>query len=63
MIQQPYSWARENHTSKVYTYSSPMAQWVENPPAMQETKQTWAQSLGQKDPLEEENGNQSSILA
>ena len=34
-----------------------MAQWIENPPEMQEMKQTWAQSLGQKYPLEEENGN------
>ena len=34
-----------------------MGQWVENPPAVQQTKETWAQSLGQNDPLEEENGN------
>ena len=31
-----------------------MVQTVKNPPAMQET---WVQSLGWKDPLEEENGN------
>ena len=26
---------------------------VKNPPTMQETQETWVQSLGQKDPLEE----------
>ena len=38
--------------------ASPMAQWVKNLPAMQETQEMWVQSLGQEDPLEEENGNQ-----
>ena len=33
---------------------------VKNPPAMQET---WVQSLGQEDPLEEEMAPYSSILA
>ena len=37
-----------------------MAQRVKNPPAMQET---WVQSLGWEDPLEEEMATQSSILA
>ena len=37
-----------------------MAQWVKNPPAMQETG---VQSLGQKDPLEESMTIHSSILA
>ena len=40
-----------------------MAQWVKNPPAMQETQETWVQSLGQEDPLEEGMTTQSSILA
>ena len=31
-----------------------MAQWVKNRPAMQEMKEMRVQSLGQKDPLEEE---------
>ena len=44
------------------TVASLMAQWVKNPPALQET-QMWAQPLGQEDPLEEENGNPLSILA
>ena len=29
---------------------------------MQETQETWVQSLGQEDPLEEEMANHSSIL-
>ena len=37
-----------------------MAQMIKNPPAMQET---WVQSLGQDDPLEEEMATHSSILA
>ena len=40
-----------------------MAQWIKNPPAMQETQQAWVQSLGQEDPMEEEMATQSSILA
>ena len=40
-----------------------MAQWVKNPPAMQETWETWVQSLGREDPLEEGMATQSSILA
>ena len=37
-----------------------MAQAVKNLPAMQET---WDQSLGQEDPLEEEMATHASILA
>ena len=37
-----------------------MSQRVKNPPALQET---WVQSLGQEDPLEEEIATHSSILA
>ena len=40
-----------------------MAQWVKNPPAMQETQETWVPSLGQEDPLEEEMAAHSRILA
>ena len=40
-----------------------MAQWVENPPALQETQETRVQSLGQEDPLEEGMTTHSSILA
>ena len=37
-----------------------MAQWVKNPPAMQEMQ---VQSLGWEDPLEEGMATHSSILA
>ena len=40
--------------------ASLMAQTVKNPPTMRET---WVQSLGQEDPLEEEMTTHSSILA
>ena len=39
-----------------------MAQQVKNQPAMQETQETWVQSLGQDDPLEKEMATHSSIL-
>ena len=41
---------------------SSMAQQVKNPPAVQETQETWVQSLGQEDPLEKEMATHSSIL-
>ena len=40
-----------------------MAQWVKNPPAMQEIEETGPWSLGQEEPLEEEMATHSSILA
>ena len=40
-----------------------MAEWVKNLPAKQETQETWIQSLGQEDPLEEGMATHSSILA
>ena len=43
--------------------TSQMAQWVKNPPAVQETQDTWVQSLGQKDPLEEGMATSSSMCA
>ena len=36
---------------------------VMNPPAMQEMQETWVQSLGQEDPLEEGMATHSSVLA
>ena len=39
------------------------APWVKNPPAMQETQETWVQSMGWVDPLEEDMATYSSILA
>ena len=43
-----------------YSWASPVAQVVKNPPAMRET---WVQSLGWEDPLEEGMTTHSSILA
>ena len=40
-----------------------MAQWVKNPPAMQETQEIQVQSLGWEDPLEEEMATHASIIA
>ena len=40
-----------------------MAQVVKNPPAMQETQETWIRFLGQEDPLEDKMTPHSSILA
>ena len=49
--------------SIIGTVASLMDQRVKNPPAVQETQQTWVQSLGQEDPLEKEMATCSSILA
>ena len=35
---------------------------VKNPPAMQETQETWIWYLGREDPLEKEMATHSSIL-
>ena len=43
-----------------YSWASLVAQVVKNPPSMW---QTWVQSLGWEDPLEEGLGTPSSILA
>ena len=43
-----------------YSWASLVAQLVKNPPAMRET---WVQSLGWEDPLEEGMATLSSILA
>ena len=40
-----------------------MAQQVKNPPAMQETQETWVQFLGQEDLMQKEMATHSSILA
>ena len=39
-----------------------MAQWIKNPPTMQETQETQVRSLGQEDPLEEEMATYSSVV-
>ena len=40
-----------------------MAQWVKNPPVMQETQETQVPSLCQEDLLEEKMETHSTILA
>ena len=40
-----------------------MAQWVKNPPAMQETKEMQVLYLAWEDPLGEELATHSSIIA
>ena len=42
--------------------SAPIAQWVKNLPALQETRQMQVPSLGREDPLEEEMATHSSNL-
>ena len=39
-----------------------MAQWVNNPPAIEETQEIHVQSLGGEDSLEEEMATYSNIL-
>ena len=50
-------------TIEHHVWASLMAQWVENPPAMQETEETQVRSLGQEDSLEKEMATHSSVLA
>jgi len=45
------------------TRASQVMLLVKNPPANTGDVETWVSSLGQEDPLEEEMGNHSSILA
>ena len=40
-----------------------MAQLVKNPPAIQETQETWVRFLGREDPLEKELAIHPSIPA
>ena len=49
--------------SRVRISASLVAQQVKNPPAMQETQETWVRSLGREDPQGEEMATHSSILA
>ena len=44
-------------------WASLVAQKLKNLPAVQELKETWVQSLGQEDPLEEDMATHSRILA
>ena len=42
---------------------SQVVEWVKNPPALQETQETWVLSLDREDPLKEGMTTRSSILA
>ena len=46
-----------------FVHTSEVAQWVKNLPAMQEMQETWVQSLGWEDSLEEGMAIHSSIFA
>ena len=59
----PRAYHRELHVVDILRGASSVVQWVNNPPAMQETQETLVQSLGWKDPLEKEMATHSSILA
>ena len=48
---------------EVVTGTSPVAQQVKNPPAMQETQEMQVRSLGREDPLEKRMAPHSSVLA
>ena len=41
----------------------PSGSAIKNLPAMQETEETWVQTVGWEDPLEEEMATHSSVLA
>ena len=56
----PVAFFASRDQNKSFSSVSLMAQMKKNLPAMQET---WAQSLGQEDPLEKERATHSSILA
>ena len=45
------------------SWDFPSGSAVKNPPVMQKTQETWVQSLGGKDPLEEGMASYFSILA
>ena len=44
-------------------WSSPMAQWIKNPPAMQETQEMWVGFLGWEHSLKKGIATHSGILA
>ena len=49
--------------SIILIWISQVAQWVKNPPTMQETQEMQVRSLGQEDPLEKDIATHSSTLA
>ena len=60
-LKEPKSCNESSHLRASVPFRDPLvAQMVKNLPVMQET---WVQSLGWEDPLEESMGTHSSILA
>ena len=59
-IEQSLAYSGHSINSPIKWIHLQLAQTVKNPPAMQET---WVQSLGWEDPLEESMATHSSILA
>ena len=62
------TWCECVLTSLIYMWLSsflgfPSGSAVKDPPAVQKTQDTWVQSLGREDPLEEKRTTHSSILA
>ena len=55
--------SKENRDAYEMIGASQVAQWVKNPPVIQETQETGVWSLAWEDPLEEEMTTHSSILA
>ena len=53
---------RQNMQEMPASGGFPMAEWVKNLLAMQETQELWVQSLGWEDPLKGEIGTYSSIF-
>ena len=65
LVMDTEAWRAEMHgVAKSWTRLSDWTKLaVKNLSAMQEMQDTWAQSLGQEDTLEEEMATHSSILA
>ena len=53
---------RQNMQETPASGGFPMAEWVKNLLAMQETQELWVQLLGWEDPLKGEIGTYSSIF-
>ena len=68
MLQPPFPLQVAKQCAHTFNYSVILRaslgdSAVENPPVMQEPQETWVQSLGQEDTLEESMPTSSRILA
>ena len=59
----PSTYSFEHFLEHLPCLASLMTQQIKNPPAMQETQETWVPSLGGEDSLKEEMATLSSDLA